>query len=165
MTNLYAAPVADLSSFQEPQEAKTSFLELGGRIGRVRWIAYTTGTLLLSAMAVFGMTALGASLGHIDSNLITFLPLINLFAFGAAMIVMSRRRLHDIGISPFVMVIALVPVINLYFFFLMVFKRGDHGANEYGPAPSPNNRLVYLSAMGLPIMWVVMFLIAIGSKP
>ncbi len=79
-----------------------------------------------------------------------------------AYIIMCRRRLHDLGTTPWLMLLSIVPVINLYFFFMMIFKRGDEFANEYGPKPEPNDRAAYLLAWLFPGIFLVGILAAIA---
>jgi hypothetical protein len=49
---------------------------------------------------------------------------------------------------------ALIPFINLYFFFMMVFKRGDDFENEHG-LPRANDLVAHLLAWSFPIMFIV----------
>lgn len=43
------------------------------------------------------------------------------------------RRLHDVGKSGAWWWIALVPLLNFYLIYLLVFKRGEECANRFGP--------------------------------
>ena len=45
------------------------------------------------------------------------------------------RRLHDVGKSGWFILIGLVPIVNVYVFYLMLIKKGDVGDNQYGPDP------------------------------
>jgi len=44
------------------------------------------------------------------------------------------RRLHDTGSPTWYIVFAFIPLVNLYFLYLMI-KEGDKGPNEFGPDP------------------------------
>ncbi|NGM65624.1 DUF805 domain-containing protein [Sphingobacterium sp. SGR-19] len=44
------------------------------------------------------------------------------------------RRLHDTGCPTWYIVFAFIPLVNLYFLYLMI-KEGDKGPNEFGPDP------------------------------
>ncbi|WP_114950795.1 DUF805 domain-containing protein [Sphingosinicella terrae] len=46
----------------------------------------------------------------------------------------SIRRLHDIGKSGWFVLLAFVPLVNLYLLYLYV-QPGTQGPNEYGPDP------------------------------
>ncbi len=97
-----------------------------------------------------------------DPAKIRKLQFVNTIASFVVMIVISRRRLRDLGMGPMFLALAIVPIVNLYFLFIMLFKRGDEGANEYGPAPSPNTRVVYVLAWIMPAIAVIGILAAIA---
>lgn len=44
------------------------------------------------------------------------------------------RRLHDTNSPTWYIVLAFIPLVNLYFLYLMI-KEGDRGPNEFGPDP------------------------------
>jgi uncharacterized membrane protein YhaH (DUF805 family) len=48
---------------------------------------------------------------------------------------LSIRRLHDVGRSGWLWPMVLIPIINLYVFYLVYIKKGDVGDNQYGPDP------------------------------
>lgn len=50
-------------------------------------------------------------------------------------VVLTVRRLHDIGRRGFVAVLCFVPIVNELFMLYLTFKRGDVGANLYGEDP------------------------------
>ena len=45
------------------------------------------------------------------------------------------QRFHDLGYSGWTLLWLLVPLINLYFFYLLFFKPGVAGGNRFGPDP------------------------------
>ena len=45
------------------------------------------------------------------------------------------RRLHDIGLSGWFVVLALIPLVSLGFILYILFKQGNEGENAYGPDP------------------------------
>ena len=157
MTNVYAAPTANLSS--EDSATETILFSFNGRIGRVRWLAYMFAMFFITSMVV------GIALGILtigNPALMKKLEYLNTIAAAAVLIFVSRRRLRDLGLGVIFLGLAIIPVVNLYFFFMMVFKRGDEGANEYGPAPAPNTRSVYLLAWIMPAIFVMGILAAIA---
>lgn len=52
-----------------------------------------------------------------------------------AWVMLSARRLHDIGTSGGGAFFIFVPIIGFFFFLYLLFKRGTVGENEYGPEP------------------------------
>nr|WP_319484135.1 DUF805 domain-containing protein [uncultured Cohaesibacter sp.] len=63
-------------------------------------------------------------------------PLILVFSLVAVLPNFSVmvRRLHDVGKSGWWWLISLFPLLNLYFFYLLL-KRGTNGPNKYGDDP------------------------------
>ena len=67
-----------------------------------------------------------------------FLPLLYLIFFVAMIIPGSAvlvRRLHDTGRSGWYALSILLPFVNFILFLIFGVRRGDRGANKYGPDP------------------------------
>ncbi|MDD4856028.1 MAG: DUF805 domain-containing protein [Sulfuricurvum sp.] len=45
------------------------------------------------------------------------------------------RRLHDINMTGWLVLLGIVPFVNALLFVLLVFKKGDAGDNKYGANP------------------------------
>lgn len=60
--------------------------------------------------------------------------LINIVAF-VIQIMLGVRRTHDIGKSGWWMALIVVPVVNIIWGLVLIFKKGDDGMNEYGHDP------------------------------
>lgn len=73
----------------------------------------------------------------------------------AANVIMVRRRLQDLELSPWFMVITLIPYIGRIFSLVLSFKKGTEGRNEYGPAPAPNTIGVWVGALTVPTLIVL----------
>lgn len=86
-----------------------------------------------------------------------FLAVLSLI--GAAII--SRRRLYDLGLGAVFLGLGIIAFFNRYFLFIMLFKPGDEGRNEYGPEPLPNDRAVYLLAWLIPAIMVLAIVAAL----
>lgn len=151
MSNVYAAPNASLSTIEAPGTG-TRILAWNGRIGRVRWIVYTSVMWYLVSIVGAMITELA---WPASKTLIVSLPTLIGIVMMAVLAPISRRRLQDMGLGWPSLVLAVIPFLNLYFFFLMVFKRGDEGDNAYGPVPSPNNLPLKLAAAILPSIAVI----------
>ena len=141
MSNIYAAPNASLVI--DEGIAEPSVFAFSGRIGRARWLAFALGfPILVYAAAVVAHWLFG----QYKKELAT---LIGLGAFAISMLaftVFSRRRLQDFGLGPVNLLLAIIPVLNFYFLFLMIFKRGDDSGNAYGATPCRNSRAVNVVA-------------------
>ncbi len=51
-------------------------------------------------------------------------------------VMVAMRRLHDLGWSRVVVFTFCIPIWQVILFFLLVFKKGEEGHNEYGDDPT-----------------------------
>jgi uncharacterized membrane protein YhaH (DUF805 family) len=135
-----------------------------GRIGRLRFLAWSM-VLSLVTMAVVGVFALiGLALVSTDSTAGLIIGGILAFflclAFLIASIMISVQRLHDIGWSGWLWLLNLVPFVGSFFPLLLLAMPGNQTANRYGAPPPPNSTAVkVLSALWL----VVIALLIVGA--
>ncbi len=153
MNNPYNAPTADMSTQGDSSQTyQPRVFDMKGRIGRVRYIAYSMGVsmVLLFVLAIVAgllIAMTGAGEGAIMLvTVLVYIPLI-IVAF-----MMAIRRVHDMGHSGWMSLLILVPIANLW----LLFAPGTQGANEYGPAPVKNTTGVILAAFS-PILLSVVF--------
>ena len=111
-----------------------AFLELFSFQGRANraWFFWHS---VLDDLVVFTALILFAVVGITMGPLLA-LPLLGVLgaaAWGAAAI--AVKRLHDLGRPGWYVLGTLIPIYNLYLGWIMLFKRGDVGPNEYGPDP------------------------------
>lgn len=160
----YASPSPDQDSPYAPPraavgEALPDFAPLKpfsfqGRIGRLRFLAWTMVLTLVTlgigiVLALFGLALLSS-----DSNagliLAGILAFILVAALGFVSIQFSVQRLHDIGWSGWLWLLNLVPFVGSFFPFVMMVMPGNSTANRYGAPPPPNSNAVkVLSALWL----------------
>ncbi|MDD0995878.1 DUF805 domain-containing protein [Pseudomonas sp. TNT2022 ID1044] len=159
----YAPPLANVS------EGVAGFATLkpfgvDGRIGRLRFLAWSM-VLSLVTMAVVGVFAIiGLALVSSDSTASLIIGGILAFflclAFLIASIMISAQRLHDIGWSGWLWLLNLVPFVGSFFPLLLLAMPGNQTANRYGAPPPPNSTAVkVLSALWL----VVIALVIVGA--
>jgi uncharacterized membrane protein YhaH (DUF805 family) len=151
----YAPPQASVGE-RLPEYATLKPFGVEGRIGRLRFLAWSM-VLSLVTIAVVGVLALvGLALVSTDSTagliLGGILALILCLAFLIASIMISAQRLHDIGWSGWLWLLNLVPFVGSFFPLLMVVMPGNSTANRYGAPPPPNSTAVKV----LSWLWVVM---------
>ena len=85
----------------------------------------------------FWVTIMIAQIGLtiVDLNLGTPLSLLVL-ALIPANITVAIRRLHDVGKSGWLLLIALIPLVNLILLYWFIFDGGQPHANHFGAVPT-----------------------------
>ncbi len=143
MNNPYGAPAADMS--QPPAQAPTYdpvVWSTTGRIGRVRYLAYTF-TISFGIVFVFSFFTKQMKL---DAEQLRFVLLAAYVPVLGVMAIMGVRRLHDMNRPSTLALLNLIPVVNLLFSLWLVLVRGDEGTNSYGLAPKENGIGVVIGA-------------------
>jgi len=159
-SNPYTPPraaVADVGGAYAGEFQQMTVWGWRGRLGRLRFLAYTTVAYLVYVLAALAIgivagvaTGRGAA-AESSSGLIgmtVWLLLVPYLVFAA---LVTIRRSHDMGWSGWMSLLAFIPLVGL----IWLFKAGDPGANAYGPPPPPNTFGVKFAAIGL---FVVFFL-------
>lgn len=149
----YAPPHAAVGE-SLPDFAPLKPFSFQGRIGRLRFLAWTMVLTLVTlgigiVLALFGLALLSSdsNAGLILAGLLAF---ILVAALGFVSIQFSVQRLHDIGWSGWLWLLNLVPFIGSFFPFVMMVMPGNNTANRYGAPPPPNSNAVkVLSALWL----------------
>ena len=125
-SNPFAAPqaaVADRDDFADTKFA-LNFFSPSGRIGRVRYLAYSIGLgLLIGCIALL--------LGMFTT------PIIGFVAYAAVIyvnIMLTIKRSHDFNVSGWLTLLIFVPLANLIFLFVP----GTDGPNRFGRKTAPN---------------------------
>jgi uncharacterized membrane protein YhaH (DUF805 family) len=139
-------------------------LGIEGRIGRLRFLAWSM-VLSLVTIAVVGVFALiGLTLVSTDSTagLIIggILAFILCVVFLITSVLISVQRLHDIGWSGWLWLLNLVPFVSSFLALLLVAVPGARTTNRYGAPPPPNSMAVKL----LSSLWLVLIaLLIVGA--
>jgi type IV pilus assembly protein PilA len=128
---------------------------VSGRIGRVRYIAYS---IALSVLVLIGTGILAVAVAVVDETAAIGVLLIGYLATYAIQFLPGIQRSHDINVSGWLSLITLVPFGPLVFWFVP----GTRGENNYGLQPPPNGVGVILIASFLPVISVVGILAAIA---
>ena len=152
LNNPYNAPSADLSNSHDAGATYLpKMLELRGRIGRVRYLAYTFGLSLLLGLAMIALMGVLAMIS-VELMMLGFVMYIPLLG---ATLVVAARRLNDLGHSGWLSLLTLVPVLNFFFGLWLIFGAGNAGPNQYGLPPSKNTNAIVWLACILPIVFIV----------
>lgn len=145
---------------QEEQTYRPKLLQLNGRIGRARYLAYGLLLNLVLVACLLIVALLGGGVG--DGS---FTELVYGIVALAMALVLGRRRFHDLGRSGWFALLLVVPVVNLFVSLWLIFARGDAGANRFGPAAAPNTRGVLVLAWLVPLLAVAGIVAAIVMSP
>ena len=151
--NPYAAPraaVADVTADGPAQAVRV--WNPGGRMGRLHYIGYSIGfSFLLGGVAFVvgrGAGAAGSStLGLVLTGALYIGYFVLLFQF-------TVQRCHDMNWSGWLSVIAIIPLVNLLFWFVP----GTAGANRWGVPPQRGPRwAIWLAGLfvGLMLLGIV----------
>ena len=116
-----------------------NLLTIDGRRNRKSYIIlYVSSFIIPIALIFFGAAILDVFSPDLNgtANLVFLVYII--ICFGSAIIVQLfsiAQRCHDCGWSAWYLILLLIPVIGAGFAILMLIRRGDQGANMYGPDP------------------------------
>jgi len=104
-----------------------------GRSGRLEYLVHSFADL-------FGIIAVFFAISFIEGGLgILVSPEFVVFSIFAVIVVsivtemaVTVRRLHDLGMSGWHILGMLVPFYNIYLGLILLFKKGENLANQYG---------------------------------
>jgi len=152
--NPYAAPKAAVLTAGEGYAEVPNPYSMHGRIGRLRYLAWTMVVTLASAPALVFCAWIGSKIPPLGVILI-IVAMVVLLLFN---IRISAQRLHDIGLSAWFLLCLLVPVVGGLFSLVLLIMPGSRHHNGYGPPPAPNNTAIYVlaSLWLLPIIFVLL---------
>jgi uncharacterized membrane protein YhaH (DUF805 family) len=133
-----------------PEFSELKVFSVQGRIGRLRFLAWTLVSLLVAA-AVAGVIAISLFTGE-QFMLGGLFGMVAVLAYLYVNITISVQRLHDLGWSGWLWLLNLVPLVASVFPILMMVMPGNTGANRYGAPAPPNSTAVKV----LSSLWLVL---------
>lgn len=152
-TSPYTPPQATVGD-PLPEFGELKFYTVDGRIGRLRYLAWTLVLILLTTLVGGFLTA--ALVGNsLQVTGMIFLGVVAL-AFAYLNITISVQRLHDLGWSGWLWLLNLLPFVYAVFPLLLAVLPGNTGANRYGAPPPPNSGAV----KGLAALWIIVLLLS-----
>ncbi len=153
----YATPQAEVAEAL-PEFATLKVFTIEGRIGRLRYIAWSMALLLL-----FLVAAAVAAAGYFLTPFIGYtLGAIAVVAMAVVSVQIGVQRLHDMGWSGWLYLLTMIPYIGGIFYLLMLIVPGRSDANRYGAPPPPNSKSVKIIAATWLIVPVLGILAAIA---
>lgn len=150
--NPYRAPEANVADVPSTDFGRINILSIKGRLGRVRYIGYTIGLVLLFNFggALLSMLA-GPTIGAYVS-----------FATTIAVIVLSTmltvQRAHDFNATGWLAIVGFIPLVNFLFWLIP----GTDGENRFGPKTPPNSKMAVVLAGIFPAIMIIGIIAAIA---
>jgi len=145
----YAPPRAAVGD-DLPEFATLKVFTIHGRIGRLRYLAWTLALTVALLVATGIISTVGFAVATASPTIAIILGSLLGFALFVALVVVSVQigvqRLHDMGWSGWLYLLNLVPVVNSVFPILLLVWPGNAGANQYGAPPPPNSTAVKILA-------------------
>lgn len=172
MSNPYTAPGADMSQAVAADETYAPQLfAINGRIGRLRYLAYSLVYALLAWVVMFvlaivtGASLLSGVLGGDPAGTMAagfgMMLLINV-PFMIITFMLARRRLNDLDLSGWFGLLLIIPLVNALFALYLIFAPGSKNSNRFGPRPGPNSTAVVIGGLALPIIALIGIIAAIS---
>ena len=171
-TNPYTSPQTAFAN-QEEETYQPSVLSFSGRIGRLRYLAYSIpwNLLIWVGIAVIGIVAaiiipmLGENAETAGVIVGILLALILVVVVYIPVFALAVRRLNDMNQSGWLSLLILLPFINFIFMLVLIFAPGTKGTNKYGPQPVKNSGLVIFGALIFPLGFGVLGILAAVALP
>ncbi|GHU14671.1 hypothetical protein FACS189441_4860 [Betaproteobacteria bacterium] len=145
----YKSPTQELAELRAHEDdggyCELDFISLEGRLGRLRYLAWSMAMWLLLIPVIMVGIFLYTK----------FPPLAILGAVVVGILViafnftLTFRRLHDIDMSAWWILLTFAPPVSNFFVLFLLLKAGDDGDNDYGPPPPPNSTGVIVMAAGM----------------
>ena len=164
MNNPYSAPDAQLSMPASGETYQPKVFSFSGRIGRLRYLAYSmipAGLILIPGfIAGMMLAASGDKVGMVSIVILCLLCIPALiYAY-----IPAKRRLNDLGRSGWWLLLFVVPIVNLIFALYLMFGAGSATANKYGLPPSKNSRAMWIVAL-VPVLIFILGILAAVAIP
>jgi uncharacterized membrane protein YhaH (DUF805 family) len=145
--NPYAAPQTNVTRGDDAQAyGEVRIFSVQGRLGRVRYIGYSIGLAFL----IFFVLGVAIAMNATDPSMVVILTIAGYLLALAVQLMLSIQRAHDMNATGWLALVALIPLVNLLFWFVP----GTHGENDYGKPPPPNTTGVILLACVVPVVFI-----------
>lgn len=161
--NPYATPISDVSNASPDEYGKENLFMLRGRLGRVRYIAFSMALILIVWM---GGTMLSGPVVRLMMPLgfdaaMMAMTVMKMVIYGGLLIgsfMLAIQRAHDFDTSGWITLLFLVPLVNVIFGFVMWFIPGTRGENRFGRRPPPAT----MGTKVIAVVGVTTFIVIIG---
>jgi uncharacterized membrane protein YhaH (DUF805 family) len=158
--NPYSAPSADVARPQQYGEVKV--FSGRGRLGRLRYLAYSVGFGLLANVITAGLLAALGPMGQSGGTAALGISVLVAIFVLVVSFFLVIQRLHDMNASGWLSLLILVPIVNAIVVLVLLFMPGTQGENRFGLQPPPNSKGVVLASLIVPVVFVGGILAAIA---
>lgn len=155
----YAAPQSEVHDAGSEQFSDVKIFSFSGRLGRVRYMAYSMALMLIvwfggGILAAIAIPAMAAQNSPVMSG-VAGLFLIAVYGFLlVATFALAIRRINDFDVSGWLSLLLLVPFVNFIFVLALWIIPGTQGSNRYGLQTPPNGGGVTVLAVLAPLLVV-----------
>lgn len=150
--NPYRAPEANVADVPSNDVGRINILSIKGRLGRVRYIGYTIGLMLLFNI---GGTFVSFLAGPTIGKYIYFATMIAVFVMSTMLTV---QRAHDFNATGWLAIVGFIPLVNFLFWLIP----GTDGENRFGPKTPPNSKMAVVLASIIPAVMIIGVIAAIA---
>ncbi|MCC7221335.1 MAG: DUF805 domain-containing protein [Candidatus Contendobacter sp.] len=164
----YQPPHSAITPIAPPQFGELNVFSTRGRLGRVRYIGYSIGLVLLVYLfiAILGGAVLALVRPHDGNEAFQWLGggavILLVLVMLAASLLLTIQRLHDFNASGWWALLMAVPVASFVLYLVLLIMPGTQGSNRFGYPPPPNTLGVILLASILPLIFVLGIVAAIA---
>ncbi len=158
MENVYKIPDSDLVNKIDKEEYQPKVFSMSGRIGRLRYLAYSFLFNILTVVAIIILMFFASLLFNfieVDVAVDRVAGLVAMVMLTAAYFVLAKRRLNDLNKSGWLSLVGLIPIINIFFILYVFFWPGTDERNDYGAKPCENSSLIIFGTVLVPILFIV----------
>jgi len=116
------------------------YADFNGRARRKEYWMYTLFNLIFIIIAGSADNLMG-----ITFNGFPYGPIYLLYALAVIIpgLAVSVRRLHDIGKSGWMILVAFIPLVGIIWLLVLYCTDSQPGTNEYGPNPKSEGEIAY----------------------
>lgn len=145
----YAPPRAAVGD-NLPEFSTLKVFTINGRIGRLRFLAWTLVLSMVLSAIVGALFTVGLGVAAVSPTAAIIIgSLLGIALFVASVwisVQITVQRLHDLGWSGWLWFLNLVPIVGSIFPILLIVLPGNAGANQYGAPPPRNSTAVKVLA-------------------
>jgi len=147
--NNYTSPNSNVNDSLTNEELSTpTIFGYNGRIGRLRYIAYTVIGLFAFYFSLI-IPAVFIAISPVIAGLLMFVMVV---VFMVLAFSWPIRRLHDLDHSGWLVLLQFIPLVNIAFALYIIFAPGTVGNNKFGAQPIPNSTGVIIAAAVVPVI-------------